>query len=74
MKSTIKGISVFAKGDKSAQPVVFIHGFLFDHTLWDDVIDHLQDDCYCISYDIRGLGGSEVGSGQYTMEGYVDES
>lgn len=73
MHTFINGIKVFFKGNPNAQPVIFIHGFPFDHTLWDDVIEQLKDDYYCISYDIRGFGESEVGHGQYTMEGYVDD-
>ncbi|MDT8339051.1 MAG: alpha/beta hydrolase [Sulfurimonas sp.] len=73
MHTLVNGIQVFLQGDSSSQPVVFIHGFPFDHTLWDDVSEQLKDDYYCISYDIRGFGSSEVGHGQYTMESYVDD-
>ncbi|HEO98067.1 MAG TPA: alpha/beta hydrolase [Epsilonproteobacteria bacterium] len=69
----IEGISVYLCGDRSSQPVIFIHGFPFDHTLWDEVIDVLADKYYCISYDIRGFGSSAVGTGQFTMEQYVDD-
>jgi pimeloyl-ACP methyl ester carboxylesterase len=37
------------------------------------VISELEDEYYCISYDIRGFGGSEQGKGQFTMESYVDD-
>lgn len=73
MHRFVNGIKVFFKGNPSAKPIIFIHGFPFDHTLWDEVIEQLKDDFYCISYDIRGFGGSEVGHGQYTMESYVDD-
>lgn len=73
MKSSVNGIKVFSQGSSDAQPIIFIHGFPFDHTLWDDVVKELKDDYYCITYDIRGFGSSEVGSGQYTMESYVDD-
>jgi pimeloyl-ACP methyl ester carboxylesterase len=72
MRKTVDGIQVNLYGDRSKQPIVFIHGFPFDHTLWDDVIPELEDEYYCISYDIKGFGASEQGSGQYTMESYVD--
>ncbi|MCD6260154.1 MAG: alpha/beta hydrolase [Helicobacteraceae bacterium] len=73
MHTLTNGIQVFCKGDTNKQPLIFIHGFPFDHTLWDEVIEQLKDDFYCISYDIRGFGESEVGHGQYTMESYVDD-
>lgn len=73
MNKTINGIKIFSQGEPNAQPIIFIHGFPFDHTLWDDVIEQLKDEYDCISYDIRGFGESEVGSGQFTMESYIDD-
>lgn len=73
MKTLIDNLSVYTKGNPSNPAIVFIHGFPFDHTLWDTVIEQLHQTYYCISYDLRGLGNSEVGHGQYTMESYVDD-
>lgn len=73
MYRVVDGISVYMKGESAHQAIVFIHGFPFDHTLWDEVIAALSDRYYCISYDIRGFGSSAVGTGQFTMEGYVDD-
>ena len=73
MKKKINGIKVFLHGEADAQPVIFIHGFPFDHTIWDDVVEQLKDEYYCISYDIRGFGESDIGCGQTTMESYVDD-
>lgn len=73
MRKIIDGMQVYLHGNRSNQPIVFIHGFPFDHTLWNDVISELEDKYYCISYDIRGFGASEYGIGQYTMESYVDD-
>lgn len=33
------------------KPVVFVHGFLVDHRLWDGVVDRLSDRCRCIAPD-----------------------
>ncbi|VAX26778.1 Hydrolase, alpha/beta fold family [hydrothermal vent metagenome] len=73
MQLTINGLQVFTEGDKSNRPIIFVHGFPYDHTMWDKQIDHLKDNYYCVTYDIRGLGKSAVGNGQYTMESYVDD-
>ncbi|MDM5271907.1 alpha/beta hydrolase [Sulfurovum sp. zt1-1] len=73
MNKVIDGISVYMYGKSSDQPIVFIHGFPFDHTLWEEVISALETKYYCISYDIRGFGASESGTGQYTMESYVND-
>lgn len=73
MSLTINGLQVITTGDKSRKPIIFVHGFPYDHTMWDKQIDHLKDKYYCVTYDIRGLGSSAVGDGQYTMESYVDD-
>ena len=67
------GLSIFLEGDKKKTPVVFIHGFPFDHNMWKNQTDKFSSDYFCISYDIRGLGISEPGDGQYTMESFVDD-
>ena len=69
----INGLEVQTYGKDTNQSIIFIHGFPFDHTLWDNVIDQLKDTYYCISYDIRGFGNSQCNTGQYTMESYVED-
>ncbi|MFT7824892.1 MAG: alpha/beta hydrolase [Sulfurimonas sp.] len=73
MQKNIDGLQVITHGNKSNQSIIFIHGFPFDHTLWEDVIEDFSDAYYCISYDIRGFGESDVQTGQFTMERYVDD-
>jgi len=69
----IEGIHVKTLGEVTNQAIVFIHGFPFDHTLWDDVIDEFKDEYYCISYDIRGFGETELNTAQFTMESYTQD-
>ena len=66
-------LSVFTTGGKENPPILFIHGFPFDHYMWDKQIEKFNGDYYCITYDIRGLGSSPVGDGQFTMESFVDD-
>ncbi|MFT7003564.1 MAG: 3-oxoadipate enol-lactonase [Sulfurimonas sp.] len=73
MQRIINGISVNTFGKSTNEAIVFIHGFPFDHTLWDDVIDEFKDEYYCISYDIRGFGKSELNTAQFTMESYTKD-
>jgi proline-specific peptidase len=72
-KLTIDGLDIQLYGDDSNQSIVFIHGFPYDNTLWKNTIEKLQQEFYCITYDIRGFGNSEINSGQYTMESYVED-
>ncbi len=73
MQTTVNGLSVHKFGNPEHQPIVFIHGFPFDYSMWLEQIEALKGDYYCISYDIRGLGQSVVGDGQFTLEMYVDD-
>ena len=73
MKVIANNIKIFESGDNSSLPVLFVHGFPFDHSMWQNQIEELSSDYYCVSYDIRGLGESLPGDGQYTMELFVDD-
>lgn len=73
MQKTIGGLSVFIEGDKKNKAIIFLHGFPYDHTVWQEQVDALSETYYCIAYDIKGLGASSVGDGQFTMESFVDD-
>ncbi len=73
MAQFINGLSVNTFGDPKNQAIIFIHGFPYDHTMWKNQIKELKDEYYCVAYDVRGLGKSHVGDGQYMMEFFVDD-
>jgi pimeloyl-ACP methyl ester carboxylesterase len=66
-------IRIFTSGNPNSKTVLFIHGFPFDHYMWDKQIDELKSSFYCVTYDIRGLGASPAGGGQFTLESFVDD-
>ena len=66
-------LATFIKGDPKNIPIVFVHGFPFDHNMWNNQIRELSKEYFCVAYDIRGLGESPVGDGQFTMELFVDD-
>lgn len=72
--NTIKNnLAIFQTGTENKKSILFIHGFPFDHKMWDLQMEYLKKDFHCISYDIRGLGNSPAGDGQLTMESLVDD-
>ena len=73
MKEIINELSVFLEGNSKSKSIIFVHGFPYDHTMWKAQIDELNEKYFCITYDIRGLGESPVGDGQFTMESFVDD-
>lgn len=73
MESINNDIKIFKKGNPKNQSIIFVHGFPFDHFMWDKQINFLSADYYCVTYDVRGLGKSKFGDGQFTMEMFVDD-
>jgi len=73
MKKTIGGLSVLLEGNQKNRAIIFLHGFPFDHTMWHAQIAALSETYYCVAYDVRGLGDSSIGDGQFTMELFVDD-
>ena len=73
MNSMINNLAIFTEGDKINKPIIFVHGFPFDHFMWDEQVKYLSKNYYCVQYDIRGLGASPAGEGQFTMESFVDD-
>jgi 3-oxoadipate enol-lactonase len=66
-------LHVSEKGNPTALPIIFIHGFPFSHKMWDAQVAALSPAYRTIAYDVRGLGESSMGDGQYTIEGHVDD-
>jgi 3-oxoadipate enol-lactonase len=66
-------INVLENGNPLALPVVFVHGFPFSQAMWHRQLPAVASEFRAIAYDVRGLGESSVGDGQYTIEGHVDD-
>jgi 3-oxoadipate enol-lactonase len=54
-------------------PLLLVHGFPLDHSMWQGQIDGLGDVCRVIAPDVRGFGGSGVTAGTVTMEQMADD-
>lgn len=71
----INGHNLFIadSGESSLPPVVFLHGFPFSHEMWSGQIDLLRGRFRTVAFDFQGHGRSDIGDGQYTIEGHVDD-
>ena len=69
----VKDLFVYTKGNDITKAIVFVHGYPFDHRMWDYQIEVLSENYKCVTYDIRGLGKSPESDGQFTMESFVDD-
>jgi pimeloyl-ACP methyl ester carboxylesterase len=58
-------------------PVLLVHGFPLDHTMWNAQIEALSDRCRVIAPDLRGFGQSSLGDVDpnvgISMERYADD-
>jgi 3-oxoadipate enol-lactonase len=54
-------------------PLVLLHGFPLDHSMWAGQIDGLASRCRVIAPDLRGFGRSGVTEGMVTMEQMADD-
>ncbi len=55
------------------RPVIFLHGFPFDHTIWQPLVPLLEQDARLILPDLRGFGKSPVPEGVYTMREMAED-
>lgn len=56
------------------ETVLFSHGYLMDHRMFDGQISVLKNSFRCISYDHRGHGQSEVTQSGYELDNLVDDA
>ncbi len=61
------------EGPIDAPVIIFIHGFPLNKSIWDQQIENFQANYRVIAYDIRGHGGSEAGSEEFTIELFADD-
>ena len=54
-------------------PLLLVHGFPLDHSMWQGQIDALSRDAHVIAPDLRGFGASSVTPGLVTMQRMADD-
>src|SRR5262245_4597125 len=64
-------LSVVERG--KGTPLVLVHGYPLDHSMWQHQINGLSDLCRVIAPDLRGFGASDVTPGTMTMEQLADD-
>ena len=65
-------ISYNITGDKNKLPVIFIHGFPFDKSMWNPQLTGLGNDFRCIAFDLCGYGNSETRE-KFSIEMFADD-
>ncbi|SPH18661.1 Sigma factor SigB regulation protein RsbQ [Defluviimonas aquaemixtae] len=47
-------------GEVERRPLVFVHGFGCDQSMWRDVVQSFTPDFRIVTYDLTGMGGSDL--------------
>lgn len=69
----IPGATLSVEDIGEGRPILFVHGFPLDRTMWREQIADLSCDYRCIAPDLRGFGSSSVTEGKVTMEQFADD-
>jgi pimeloyl-ACP methyl ester carboxylesterase len=69
----INGVSINFVERGAGLPLLFVHGFPLDHSMWAGQIDGLASAYRVIAPDLRGFGASGVTPGTVTMEQLADD-
>lgn len=73
MKAQINGIEIAYSDEGKGTPVVFVHGFPLNRTMWEPQAKALAVHCRVITVDLRGHGESQAPLWLYSMEQYADD-
>ncbi len=63
---------IFYKKEGNGPALLFLHGFLENHSIWNGFIDGLKENYTCIAVDLPGFGKTEVFSENHTMNFMAD--
>lgn len=69
----VNGIEVAYQRHGQGTPLVLIHGFPLDHSIWNEVVPLLQATFDVIVPDLRGFGETALGDSPFTMDGLASD-
>jgi len=69
----LPGVELALADHGAGRPVVLIHGFPMDHSIWDQQVRSLAPHYRVITPDLRGFGRSSVTPGKVTVEQWADD-
>ena len=59
---------------KRQKPLVLLHGFMEDHTIWSDMESHFSKEFTLIKIDLSGHGKSENNNAVNSMDFMAEKS
>ncbi|MBI4544578.1 MAG: alpha/beta fold hydrolase [Gemmatimonadetes bacterium] len=75
MQAVVNGIRMHWQEAGRGEPVLLVHGFPFDSSLWEPQLERLPRRWRWLAPDLRGFGRTEggVGGGPYGMELFAED-
>lgn len=72
---SVNGVELWCEDRGQGTPLLLVHGFPLDHTMWAEQIDAMAPHARVIAPDLRGFGRSRLGenAGTITMEQFADD-
>jgi pimeloyl-ACP methyl ester carboxylesterase len=72
-KVNVAGIELAYERVGQGTPLVLIHGYPLDHTIWHDVAPVLADQFDLVMPDLRGFGASEIAEADQSILDYASD-
>jgi len=69
----VRGIEMAYDDEGEGAPVVFLHGFPFNRSMWREQADALRATCRVVAPDLRGHGGTTAVGEPATMEEVAED-
>lgn len=69
----INNVELAYRDESTGEPIVFLHAFPLNQTMWDNQVAEFQSTNRIITFDWRGFGDSSVGSENHGLTGFADD-
>jgi len=69
----VRDLDMAVVDEGSGMPLLLVHGFPLDHSMWKYQINEFSKHCRVISPDLRGFGRTTATPGTVTMEQLADD-
>jgi len=66
-------ISYMDEGDQGKMPIIFIHGFPFNKSMWENQLSVFKESHRVIAYDVRGHGNADSGTGEFSIDKFAKD-
>ena len=73
MKARINDIDLAYSDEGQGPPVVFLHAFPLNRTMWEPQVAALSDRYRVVTIDLRGHGESDAPMWRYTLDQFADD-